>query len=477
VTRVHGRPHASPSVGVVTYALLFAACSAGSRTETGNAAGPDSVMVAAIDSIASAALVNGPIAGLSIAVAHDDALILSKGYGLADLENATAATDHTVYDIASITKLLTATAVMRLAHDERLSLDDDLATLLAAFPNREQGRRITLRHLLSHTSGLHDYEAADSERWLELGTPLTQDFVIDFIRDRPLDFEPGSHWSYSNTGYYLLALVIEQITGDYGRYMREQIAMPLDMQMTRPCEESPLATRTRGYDVAGDRLVPGRFHAMRNILGDGGMCSTVIDLVRLPAALRRAAFLGDVAFNRMLEPTVLDNGVSVDYGLGVRRGVLESRPLWGHTGGMTSYWAALVDYPVDGVTIAVLVNTDAAAVDALTIESDVARVVLGFDDTLQDRALSADEIQDFSGSYDDGSVRVLISTDGGRLLRATEGSARPPQQLLYQGGRAFAWRAYPLDRFVFHAAAGETVGMAEYYNGVFATYRRAVAHD
>jgi D-alanyl-D-alanine carboxypeptidase len=427
----------------------------------------------AIDSIAAAALARGPIAGLSIAVMQHDRLVHDRGYGFADLENGVPASERTVYDIASVTKLLTAAAVMRLVDDGRLSLDDDLTALLPTFPNAEQGRRITVRHMLSHTSGLYDYESADTQRRLDHGTQLTEDFVFDLLLDRPLDFEPGSQWSYSNTGFYLLGLIMTRITGDYGTYVREEVAQPLGLMNTFLCDEpSADGQLARGYDGADGSLSPGRLYMPGNLIGDGGMCSTAGDLARLPAALRQRDVVSDVALARMRQPTVLDHGITVDYGLGVRRGSVGGRPLWGHTGGMGTYWAALIDYPDDGVSIAVLVNTDNTTEDALLLEGDVARIVLELGEpVLRDLSLTDADMRAFSGVYGEGADRVRIYADGGRLQRLRADGSAPARSLLYQGERTFGWTLYPLDRFVFHAAGDRILGLSEYYNGVFATYR------
>lgn len=434
-------------------------------------------MIAAIDSVARLALERGPIAGLSIAVMQEGDLVVSKGYGFADLENAVAASETTIYNIASVTKLLTATAVMNLVDSRVLNLDDDLTTLLPAFPNPAQGRRITLRHLLSHTSGLRDYEDADTERWTTEGTPLTPAFVLDFLRHRPLDFNPGSAFSYSNSGFYLLGLIVEHATGqDFGAYVRARVTRPLGLTDTFYCDEALHPERMAdGYEIDGNRMVPGRLYTAAGIIGDGGMCSTVGDLVRLPRALRSGRMLSEIVLDEMTKPTTISSGGSVDYGLGTRLGRLDGHRLWGHTGGMGTYWAVLADYPDDAVTIAVLVNTDGAAEDALTIEGRIARAVIGLDEPrLQDIALSTEDIGRFSGLYTDGATTVRLYEEGGRFLRAVQNSDRDPRALVHQGHAHFGWSEFPMDRLVVHVKGDQVLGLSEYYNGVFATFRRPV---
>jgi len=431
-------------------------------------------LTAAVDTIAATALAEGPIVGLSIAVALADDVVVDKGYGFADLERGIRATVDTSYDIASVTKLFTAIAVMRLVEDGKLRLDDDVSALLPAFPNRRQGRNITIRHLLSHTSGLRDYEEADTRRWLEEGTPLTQDFVLNHVKDRSLLFDPGSRWSYSNTGFYLLALIIEQVTGErYADYVLEQVAVPLALTGTFPCDGA-----ARGYETSGNVPVPSRLFALHGIVGDGGLCSTATDLVRLPRALRRGDVLRAAALAEMTRSTVLTSGVAVDYGLGVRRGSLEGQRLWGHTGGMRTYWAVLAHYPDAELTIVVLVNTDGTGDDALTIEARVARAALGLGaPVLKDLPLRPHDIATFSGVYEDGSGAIRVIGEGRRLRRVINGSGGTPQNLLYQGDDTFGRTDYPMDRFVFHVAHDRVIGLSEYYNGIFATFRSNAAPD
>ena len=249
-------------------ALLLAAC-----TGCGTVAAGDGALRAEIDALAVKALAAGPIAGMSVAILRGDVLVVNQGYGAADRERGVPATAGTVYDIASVSKLLTAAAVLQLVDAGRLRLDDDIASLLAAFPNADHGRRITVQQLLSHTSGLADYEQADTERVLTEGKALTTAFVLEFLRDRPLEFEPGSRWSYSNTGFYLLALVVEQVSSrSFANYVREEVALPLGLADTFSCDDDRLpGRRSRGYQPGDGGLVPSPLYALPNLLGDGGL--------------------------------------------------------------------------------------------------------------------------------------------------------------------------------------------------------------
>jgi len=434
-------------------------------------------LTAAIDAIAAAALKSGPIAGLSIAVTQGGQPLLVKGYGYAEIDKKVPADPNTIYAIASVTKLVTASAAMILVDAGKLRLDQDLASLLPSFPNREQGRSITVRHLLSHTSGLANYESADAERWLTQGTPLNHEFVLDYLRDRPLDFEPGTRWSYSSSGFYLLGLIIERVSGQsYESFVREKIALPLGMNTTFQCDDRLIpAEMTRGYDVADGKLVPSTLYYEPNVRYDGGLCSTVGDLAKLPAAMGRGTVLSIAAFDQMTEPTQLASGVTVDYGLGVRRGFLEGNRLWGHTGGWNTFWSTLAYYPSDDIAIVVLVNTEGGAEDALTVEGKVARVVFDLGGrAASDQPVPPDVARALSGEYQDEDGRVQIFAQKDRLLRKIENSERPAINLLYKGDYIFGRPDYPLDRVVFHVLEGRSLGLSEYYNGIFYQFSPAL---
>ena len=436
-------------------------------------------LAARIDSIALAALEDGPIAGLSIAVMEGSETIHAQGYGWADISDEAPATSATVFDLASVTKLITAAAVMTLVEAGKLSLSDDLAMLLPDFPNPEQGRQITLRHLLSHTSGLRDYAAADLERWEQTAEPLAPAFVFDFLRGRPLDFEPGTNWSYSNSGFYLVGLIIERVSGQqYGTYVRDALAEPHGLHEIFLCDDDLLPThRSVGYAPGDSGLVKSRLYQTtgeeNGIKGDGGLCGSVTDLGRLPEALKRSRLLSRAGLAMMIRPTTLAGKTRVDYGLGVRRGSLDGHALWGHTGGVTSYWSTLVHYPDDDVTIAVLVNTDGGSEDAVTIEGDVARVVLKLGEPrLEEQSISEEALQSYTGTFfergEDGPRNVSLTAHAGRLSLDMLHDERPATVLRFLGNDTFGWAEYPMDRFVFHMENGRARGYSVYHNGIFA---------
>ena len=450
-----------------------------------------------VEAIAENALRHGPVAGLSIAVFRGPELVLAKGYGYADVDARTPATATTVYDVASVSKLFTALAVLKLVDDGKLNLDDTLAALLPEFPDPGQGRRITLRQLLNHTSGLNDYLAADFVRFFHADrpmAPLRPSFVLGYLDGRALDSDPGAEWQYSNSGFFLAGMIVERISGrPWGNFVRDEIARPLGLDATMSCDAMRPEERTRGYQPAGSAFEPNAIYAEPGVQGDGGLCSTVLDLARLPAALARHRLIPGHRMREMLRPTKLIDGVSVDYGLGVRLGELRGRPLWGHTGSvLTTYASTLAHYPQEDVTIAVLVNTADTSADALVIEGQVAREVF----SLGNAGFAAREtpgaasvyIGEYVGDRDDDIAMILagevpnkrkrssIIEDGDGIARIVMPASdeRPPLELIPLGNHSFGREDWPLDRFVFAVTDGRARGYSEYYNGIFATFNRRV---
>ena len=320
-----------------------------------------------MDAAAAAALREIRAAGFSIAVVRDDQLVLAKGYGYADLAERVPASADTIYRLASITKQFTAAAILHLAEEGELSLDDPISDYLPDYP--ASGQRITIRNLLSHTSGLSDVAVVPI---LEEsgGVGYTRDRIIDLVASQPLDFEPGTGHSYSNVGYILAGAVIEEVTGTtYADYLKEEVLRPLGLDQTSFCpDEQPTADRwAHGYDPQYGNwpraLRLGRAPAfidpapinMEVVSSAGALCSTVTDLARWPGLLR--SFLDPASYGEMSEPAVLADGTKVPYGLGLQIREFGSHPAVSHGGVVTGFISVVADFPEDDVTVAMLVNS------------------------------------------------------------------------------------------------------------------------
>ncbi|MEZ4584811.1 MAG: hypothetical protein R2909_00215 [Gemmatimonadales bacterium] len=230
--------------------------------------------------------------------------------------------------------------------------------------------------------------------------------------------------------------------------------------------------RSIGYEVQGEALVPSVMDRETGLRGDGGFCGTAGAIAMLPTKLRRGG-LSAASLAEMTGATRLSNQVEVDYGIGVAKGSLFGRRLWGHLGGFGSYVAVLAHFPDDETTISVLINTRFAELGALVLFADVAAAVFQVEtEPLLDRPVPDSVAGALAGLYvGDRERRELeIVGSGSRVVRRTPGADAEPLALAWQGGLTFGRADWPLDRFRFHRVGGDVVSLSVYYNGFFDGY-------
>lgn len=289
---------------------------------------------------------------LSLAVIHNGQLVKTGGYGVANLESEAAASDATVYQLASITKVFTATAVMMLADAGKIDLDAKLSTYLPGTP--EAWRQITIRHLLRHTSGL-----VQSVVWGAAVRQMSDDeFLAAAVKTR-LRFAPGEGWSYSNIGYQLLGLVIQRVSGQpWNEFLRERIFEPAGMSSTRlQTLETIVPHRAAGYRLGDDRQLVNGYHDPQ-LSSAGGLLSTVTDLAKFDQVLREEKLLSQARLREMWDAVSLPNGSNPGYGAGwFVTGLPGGRKLTYHGGDTPSgYSGEILRYIDDKLTVIVLTN-------------------------------------------------------------------------------------------------------------------------
>lgn len=330
-------------------------------------ASSDDALIAKIDSLAAEALSAPGAAGLSVAVALDSRTILDRGYGKADLEHNVPATEHSIFRIASVTKQFTAAAIMRLAERGRLSLDDDI-TKYVDFPT--QGKHVTIRHLLTHTSGIKNY--TDVPGFFETGTTrdLPPEKVLDPVRNLPFDFEPGTKWAYSNTGYHLLGMLIEKITGvPYAKHMRDELFTPLNLSHTRyDIAADVIPSRARGYGVINGAPANASYLSMTVPYAAGGLLSSAGDLVRWQITLESGRVVSPDSYKQMTSPATLSDGTTTRYGFGLFMSEVDGHANVMHDGGIPGFGSILVHFTKENLTIAVISNSPAASAGQLAAE-------------------------------------------------------------------------------------------------------------
>jgi len=368
-----------------------------------------------VDGIAKMAL-SRPVAGISVAVARDGQVVFAQGYGLANLEHTVAVTPNTVFHIASISKNILAAVVLQLADEGKLRLDDDVTKYVQEAPTHSH--HVTVRQLLNHTSGIYSFtslpEAENNER-----LDLTHEQVLGLIKDKPLDFEPGTSWRYDNSAFYLAGMVVERVTRqEYGDYVREHIFKPLGMNSASLCDARMVVSHlASGYEVDHGMLLNASLMSWKQPFAAGAVCATAGDLLKWQAALDGGRVLSDSSLKLMRTPTTLNDGTAIDYGLGTRLGSLEGHVVFGHTGSGGGFNSVLESFPENHLTIVVLMNTGYGAGPSLAVGAAIARAMFGLPEKklLRDLPVPQEELAALVGSYDSDEGLVENFEQDGKL--------------------------------------------------------------
>ena len=317
-----------------------------------------------VDEIVQQAMQKQGIPGVSLAVVQDGRLVLAKGYGMANIELQVPATPETVYQIQSITKSFTATGIMLLVEEGRIRLEDKISAHLENTPGTWQ--EITVRHLLTHTSGIKDFI---NDPTASLRLDVTEEEVFKATAPRPLNFQPGERYAYSNTNYHLLAMIIRKLTGkSYGDFLRERLFQPLGMSDTEVNRLSAIIPhRAAGYQMAADGWRNGELIAPSILAyGGGGLLSTVRDMAKWDAALYSESILKKTSLEQMWTPATLNNGKSTDYGLGWSIQSVAGHRCLSHDGAhITGFQTSFNRYVDDRLTVVVFSNCMGLGVDRL----------------------------------------------------------------------------------------------------------------
>jgi D-alanyl-D-alanine carboxypeptidase len=447
------------------------AASAISESVAAPAALPDTVpspsaVRAYVDSVARAALASGPGAGLTIGVVRGADTLVWRGWGKANVELDVPAGPGTVYRIGSVTKQFTAALVMREVQAGRLSLDDPLSKYVPDYDTH--GKSVTLRELLRHTAGVPNY-TANPEFEKQERLDLSDQEVLAMATRDSLDFDPGTRWSYSNTGYYLLGLVLEKVTGrPYAELVDDSLAAPLGLEHTLYCWREPVVPgRAEGY--AAEDSLPGRGKLDHRVLVNaqplsmgppfsaGALCSTAGDLVRWTSLLHAGKVVSLGSFRQMTTPDTLPDGLSTHYGFGLVVGSLGRHRFAWHNGGINGFLTSLARFPDDDLTVVVLANSTSVSPDRLL--NEISRYALGVP-TLPTKTLPLPRglAARVTGTYRlvNGHT-VEVTAKGDSLMART---TRPePLPLEYRGGAEHGEALFVVPggsgvSIVFHLPAG-----------------------
>ena len=321
-----------------------------------------------MDEIADRSLSESNVAGFSVAVARRGTVVFADGYGFADLQGEVPASADTVYGIGSITKQFTSAAMLQLQEKEQLALDDDIRMYLPGYPS--SGQPITIRQILSHTSGIPELTAQPS--YLDSSdAAVRREAIMREVLSLPLDFTPGTQWRYSNSGYVLAGMIIERVSGvSFDTYLTDRLLGSLGLRHTSVCPDRSSAPFARGYEQQTGSwtrairlgeplsLVPAGPVDMSIASSAGAGCSTVLELLAWVKALRSGKVVSPASYRLMTTPTSLADGRTFPYGLGLFLRNFGTHRAIVHAGIIENgFVGVLGDFPDDGLTVAFLANT------------------------------------------------------------------------------------------------------------------------
>ena len=312
----------------------------------------------------------GKVPGASLLVVKDGKALVSRGYGLAELESGRPAGPETNYRLASVTKQFTAASILLLVQDGRVGLDDPIRRWLPSLPSSDDG--ITIRHLLTHTGGLIDYEDIMSP---DTRVPLRDADVLKLLEGEHRTYFPaGSSYRYSNGGYSLLSLVVEKASGmSFQSFLKQRIFLPLGMTNTLAYIQGgpPVPNRAFGYSLIDGRWTRTDQSMTSAVLGDGGIYSSIDDMAKWDAAFYDNRLLSEASRRLAFHPWTKTDDPTIEYGFGWR---ITGETEW-HSGETIGFRNVIVRYPRRHFTVVLLTNRNDP--EPYRTALDIADVFLG----------------------------------------------------------------------------------------------------
>lgn len=439
-----------------------------------SAASPPDSIESQLDRILTQASGANGKPGIAVAIQRGSEVIYSKGFGYADVEHRVPVTPETVFPIGSITKTMTGLAITQLIEAGKIDLEAPAGKYVPGLPSPASDALV--RHLLNHTSGIVNYtELPEFPRDAERS--VTREEVLNWFAARPLQFTPGSRYSYTNSGTFLLGLIIERVTGQsYDEYLRQHIFTPFGMQHTSTADWRTLVNhRARGYRRTAAGLVNAPRYDPLVAFSAGEVMSTTGDMLKY----RQGVFVGSATSSTVRERLHrlerLGDGTLNPYSLGCLVHVeLNGHRRIMHSGDISGFSAHYSYYPDDDTTIVVLTNSD-SGIPPVSLEAKLARVALGIPEPNRNKApLTEASSHNYVGDYTLGPIAFgftrmgFIYRDG--VLSAVFGgidSGGPALPLEYLGDGRFVSIVDDEHTFQFSRSGRQRRLVMDFYGGEF----------
>ncbi len=374
----------------------------------------------------------------SVLVARDDEVIHSAGYGMADLAFDVPNVPQTKFRLGSLTKQFTAAAILQLQDEGQLDVNEPLSTYLPDYPGGDQ---ITVENLLSHTSGIPNYtNFSDYEQTMHL--PTTLDELIARFAEMPLEFEPGSQFSYSNSNYVLLSAIIEELSGQsYAEYVEQELFAPLVLENTAyERTAAVIENMAEGYMMGEEELLHARYIDLTVPSGAGALYSTTLDLYEWWQLLRDGTVLSEEARAQFFRP-VIESPTGGGYAYGWQTNTLFARPVIGHSGGINGFQSYMQFFPEEGAVVVVLTNVEGAP--AGSIANDLSAILFGeeYEMPVMRTEIDVDPaiLERYVGRYElEPGAEAIVTLEDGQLFVQIPG--QPPVAIYSESETEFFLR-------------------------------------
>jgi CubicO group peptidase (beta-lactamase class C family) len=411
----------------------------------------------------------GDSSGVAVLVARDGKIVFQGGFGFANLEKKEPITPDTKFRIGSVSKQFTAAAVIRLAEQEKLSLSDSLSKYFSDFPN---GDDVTVRHLLTHTSGLHSY--TDKPEFISrVGAPIEPEKLIAWFQKDPPDFAPGAGFHYNNSAYFLLGEIVAKVSGkSLGDYLRETLFEPLEMKDTGIFVNSaPPPAMALGYSYTDGKIAPALDWDMSWAGGAGALYSTVGDLYRWNEALFGGRVINEANFKAATTPVELP--VKVDgmkYGYGLIIFEMKRLPAIGHGGGLNGWSSNLLRLPEQRCTVVVLANAlppppelIPQAISHALAEKLLADEIKELPQLTEDKSVDPKTFTAYVGRFEYQSAIMTVSVEGDALMAQL--TDQPQHRIFPRAKDEFFWKVADAQVAFVRNEKGEVIAARHTQNG------------
>jgi CubicO group peptidase (beta-lactamase class C family) len=389
--------------------------------------------------------------GATVLISRKGQIIYKKAFGMANLELNVPMQVENVFRIGSITKQFTAVAILQLEEAGKLDLQDEITRFIPDYPT--QGAKITIEHLLTHTAGIQDYTSIrdTTNRSMVDYTPKE---MIDYFKNQPMRFAPGTKWEYSNSGYFLLGYIIERVTGkSYATYLEEVFFKPLGMTNSLYASDiSVIKNRASGYTKTNKGFENAPYISMTQPYAAGAILSTVEDLFKWHRAVQSGKLLKKESLNQALTRYKLKDSSVTAYGYGWRLGnTYESPTIW-HGGLINGFITMAMYLPKEDVYVVVFSNCNCNFPVDLT--SKLAALAIGKTFKYKTMTLDSVKLKEFIGLYENEKRQQRILTVTGNKLYSQIG--RGPKSLI---------NAYQKDKFFFDKDSMLTIAFSRNTKG------------